>query len=168
MFDESNGMLDAETWQIVYSFFHPEETWCGGDGSLLAGIASYLSGPVGVAGGASLPGAAVPRFYSGRPACLVWAADENEDEKNFWRAQIMVTSGLGIEETVVVSVTDSQGENIGFAKLILLNSNLEVKDGAAEYCLAEFQRNLTNTTVALVYPDGRRVPGSLNLDCDLF
>lgn len=89
MFDESNGMLDAETWQIVYSFFHPEETWCGGDGSLLAGIASYLSG-------------------------------------------------------------------------------LEVKDGAAEYCLAEFQRNLTNTTVALFYPDGRRVPGSLNLDCDLF
>ena len=153
MFDGNEVVLDECTWQIVYSFFHPEED-AGGFGSLFTGI---LSGPIGISGG-SLPGAiAAPSFYSGRPACLVWAADEDKDEKNFWRAQIMVTSGLGFDESVIITVTDAQGENIDSAKLILLNSTLDV---------AEFQRNLKNTNVALIYPDGRRVPGTLSLNED--
>ena len=164
MVDGSHGALDEGTWQIVYSFFHPEESEADVGGSLLSGIFADLSGPIGIAGGASLPGATAPGFYSGRPACLVWAADENVDAKNFWRAEVMVTSGLGFDETVVVSVTDSQGESIDSATLILLDSTLEVSDGTAAYSLAEFQRNLANTNVALIYPDGRRVPGGFRLD----
>lgn len=164
MVDGSHGALDEGTWQIVYSFFHPEESTAGVGGSLLSGIFADLSGPIGIAGGASLPGATAPGFYSGRPACLVWAADENVDAKNFWRAEIMVTTGLGFDENVLVTVTDSQGESIEAAKLILLNSTLEVSEGTAAYSLAEFQRNLANTNVALIYPDGRRVPGGFRLD----
>lgn len=164
MVDESHSALDDATWQLVYSFFHPEESAADDSGSLLSGLLADLSGPIGIAGGASLPGATAPGFYSGRPACLVWAADENVDEKNFWRAEIMVTTGLGFEESVIVTVTDSHGESIDAAKLILLNSTLEVSDGTAAYSLAEFQRNLRNTNVALVYPDGRRVPGGFSLD----
>ena len=166
MADQSCGVLDECTWQVVYSFFHPEESAADDGGSLLSGILADLSGPIGIASGASLPGATVPGFYSGRPACLTWAADENEAGKDFWRAQIIVTTGLGIDETVVVSVTDSQGESIDSAMLILLNSTLEVTDGTAAYSLAEFQQNLANTNVALIYPDGRRVPGSFSLDED--
>ena len=164
MFDErDSNVLDEGTWRIVYSFFHPEEESSGdGIGSLLSGL---LSGPIGIASGASLPGTiAAPRFYSGSPACLVWSADEDVGRKNYWRAQIMVTSGIGFDESIIVSVTDSQGEGIDAATLILLNSTLEVTDGTASYSLAEFQRNLANTNVALVYPDGRRVPGGFRLD----
>lgn len=163
MVEEIRGVLDEGTWQIVYSFFHPEEeSSVGGIGSLLSGL---LSEPIGVASGVSLPGAiAASRFYSGSPACLVWSADDDVGQKNYWRAQIMVTSGIGFDESVVVSVTDSQGEGIESATLILLNSTLEVLDGTAAYSLAEFQRNLANTNVALVYPDGRRIPGGFRLD----
>ena len=163
MLEENKGALDEGTWQIVYSFFHPEEESSGGGiGSLLSGL---LSEPIGIASGASLPGAiATSRFYSGSPVCLVWSADDDVGHKNYWRAQIMVTSGIGFDESVVVSVTDSQGEGIESATLILLNSTLEVTDGIAAYSLAEFQRNLANTNVALVYPDGRRVPGGFRLD----
>lgn len=163
MVEENRGVLDEGTWQIVYSFFHPEEeSSVGGIGSLLSGL---LSEPIGVASGVSLPGAiATSRFYSGSPACLVWSADDDVGQKNYWRAQIMVMSGIGFDESVVVSVTDSQGEGIESATLILLNSTLEVLDGTAAYSLAEFQRNLANTNVALVYPDGRRVPGGFRLD----
>lgn len=163
MLEENRGALDEGTWQIVYSFFHPEdESSVGGIGSLLSGL---LSEPIGVASGVSRPGAiAASRFYSGSPACLVWSADDDVGQKNYWRAQIMVTSGIGFDESVVVSVTDSQGEGIESATLILLNSTLEVSDGTAAYSLAEFQRNLANTNVALVYPDGRRVPGGFRLD----
>lgn len=164
MIEQSCGVLDECTWQVVYSFFHPEETGDDSGGSLLSGLLADLSGPIGIAGGASLPGATVPGFYSGRPASLVWVADENADEKNFWRAEIMVTTGLGFEENVLVTVTDSHGEGIEAAKLILLNSTLEVSDGTATYSLAEFQRNLANTNVALIYPDGRRVPGGFRLN----
>lgn len=164
MVEGNKRVLDEGTWQIVYSFFHPEKAGEGGGGSLLSNIIANLARPIGITGGASLPGASVPGFYSGRPACLVWAADENEDEKNYWRAQIMITSGIGFDESVIVSVTDSQGEGIESATLILLNSTLEVADGTSAYSLAEFQRNLTNTNVALVYPDGRRVPGGFRLD----
>lgn len=159
---EDSGILDEDSWLTVYSFFHPEEeSGIEASSSLFSG---FLSGPIGISGG-SLPGAiAAPSFYSGRPACLVWAADENEDEKDFWRAQIMVTSGVGFDESVIVTVTDAQGENIDSAKLILLNSTLEVSDGTAAYSLAEFQRNLRNTNVALIYPDGRRVPGGFRLN----
>lgn len=164
MIDKSCGVLDECTWQGVYSFFHPEDSWAGGGGSLLSGMLSNLLGAIGIANGASLPGSTVPGLYSGRPACLVWAADENEDAKDFWRAQITVTTGLGFDETVVVSVTDSQGAHIDSATLILLNSTLEVTDGTAAYSLAEFQQNLANTNVVLIYPDGRRVPGGFRLD----
>ena len=164
MIEQSCGVLDECTWQVVYSFFHPEEAGDDSGGSLLSGSLADLSGPIGITGGVSLPGTAAPGFYSGRPAYLTWAADENEDEKDFWRAQIMVTTGLGFDETVVVSVTDSQGESIDSATLILLNSTLEVTDGTAAYSLAEFQQNLANTNVALIYPDGRRVPGGFRLD----
>lgn len=165
MVEENRGVLDEGTWQIVYSFFHPEEAGTDGDGSLLSGILFDLSEPIGVASGVSLPGAiATSRFYSGSPACLVWSADDDVGQKNYWRAQIMVTSGIGFDESVVVSVTDSQGEGIESATLILLNSTLEVLDGTAAYSLAEFQRNLANTNVALVYPDGRRIPGGFRLD----
>lgn len=162
MVEENRGALDEGTWQIVYSFFHPEEeSSVGGIGSLLSGL---LSEPIGIASGASRPGAiAASRFYSGSPACLVWSADDDVGQKNYWRAQIMVTSGIGFDESVVVSVTDSQGEGIESATLILLNSILEVSDGTAAYSLAEFQHNLANTNVALVYPDGRRVPGGFRL-----
>ena len=164
MLEENRGVLDDGTWQIVYSFFHREE---GMDAGVAASVATspfvgLLSDAIGIA---SAPvSVSAPRFYSGHPACLVWAADENEDEKNFWRAEIMVTTGLGFEESVLVSVTDSHGESIDSAKLILLNSTLEVSDGTAAYSLAEFQRNLTNTNVALIYPDGRRVSGGFRLD----
>lgn len=163
MLEENIGVLDEGTWQLVYSFFHPEEEHSGcGIGSLLSGL---LSEPIGVTSGVSRPGAiAASRFYSGSPACLVWSADDDVGQKNYWRAQIMVTSGIGFDESVVVSVTDSQGEGIESATLILLNSTLEVSDGTAAYSLAEFQRNLANTNVALVYPDGRRVPGGFRLD----
>ena len=160
MLEESRGVLDEGTWQIVYSFFHPE------DGVLARHSKVPFAGvftPIGISEKSSSDTVAAPNFYSGRPACLVWAADENEDEKNFWRAEIMVTSGLGISESIVINVTDSHGENIEAATLILLNSTLEVRNGAAEYSLAEFQRNLSNTNVALIYPDGRRVLGNLSL-----
>ena len=78
MYDENEGVLDECTWQIVHSFFHPENN-VSGAASLFSDI---LSVPIGITGG-SLPGTiAAPSFYSGRPACLVWAADENESEKN--------------------------------------------------------------------------------------
>ena len=162
MLEENKGALDEGTWQIVYSFFHPEEeSGIEASSSLFSGL---LSGPIGISGG-SLPGAiAAPSFYSGRPACLVWAAEDGEDARDYWRAQIMVSSGQGFDETVVVSVTDSQGENIDSATLILLNSTLEVTAGTATYSLAEFQRNLANTNVELIYPDGRRVPGGFRMD----
>lgn len=158
MVDGSHGALDEGTWQIVYSFFHPK-----------AGVPAEhnrvsfadVFAPIGISRDSSPD--TVANFYSGRPACLVWAADENEDEKNFWRAEIMVTSGLGFNESVVINVTDSHGDSIDAATLILLNSTLEVRNGAAEYSLAEFQRNLANTNVALIYPDGRRVLGNLSL-----
>ena len=166
MVEENRSVLDEGTWQIVYSFFHPEEeSSVGGIGSLLSGL---LSEPIGVASGVSRPGAiAASRFYSGSPACLVWSADDDVGQRNYWRAQIMVTSGIGFDENVLVTVTDSHGENIDAAKLVLLNSTLDVTDGIAAYSLAEFQRNLANTNVVLIYPDGRRVPGVLNLGCDL-
>ena len=74
MFDErDSNVLDEGTWRIVYSFFHPEEGSFGdGIGSLLSGL---LSGPIGIASRASLPGTiAAPRFYSGRTAIrrLAW------------------------------------------------------------------------------------------------
>ena len=163
MLEENRGVLDEGTWQLVYSFFHPEEEHSGcGIGSLLSGL---LSEPIGIASGASLPDAiAASRFYLGSPACLVWSADDDVGHKNYWRAQIMVTSGVGFDESIVVSVTDSQGDAIDAATLILLNSTLEVTGGTASYSLAEFQRNLANTNVALIYPDGRRVPGGFRLD----
>lgn len=160
MLEENRGVLDEGIWQIVHSFFHPEEEPTGDFSSIF----DVLTGSIGIVGG-SLPGTiGTPSFYSGRPACLVWAADENADQKDFWRAQIMVTSGVGFDESIVVSVTDSRGDAIVAATLILLNSTLEVTDGTASYSLAEFQRNLANTNVALVYPDGRRVSGDLRLD----
>lgn len=166
MVEENRGALDEGTWQIVNAFFHPErKAYDGSDAAhdAVVAFAGLFSDAIGITG-ESLSGAvAAPNFYSGRPAWLVWSADENEDKKNYWRAQIMVTSGIGFEERVIVTVTDSQGENIKAATLILLNSTLVVSNGSAEYSLVEFQRNLANTNVALVYPDGRRVPGGLNL-----
>lgn len=160
MVEENKRVLDEGTWQIVYSFFHPEDGVLSKHGKVsFAGVFA----PIGISEDSCPDTVAAPNFYSGRPACLVWAADENEDEKNFWRAEIMVTSGLGISESVIINVTDSHGENIDAATLILLNSTLEVRNGAAEYSLAEFQRNLSNTNVALIYPDGRRVLGNLSL-----
>ena len=160
MLEENRGTLDEGTWQIVYSLFHPD------DGVLEKHSKVPFAGvfaTIGISKDSYSDTVAAPNFYSGRPACLVWAADENEDEKNFWRAEIMVTSGLGFTERVVINVTDSHGESIDAATLILLNSTLEVRNGAAEYSLAEFQRNLSNTNVALIYPDGRRVLGNLSL-----
>ena len=166
MLEENRGVLDEGTWQIVNAFFHPERKVCD-DGDVahdaVTSFVGLFSDAIGITG-ESLPGAvAAPNFYSGRPAWLVWSADEHENKKDYWRAQIMVTSGLGFEERVIVTVTDSHGENIDSATLILLDSILEVSNGSAEYSLAEFQRNLANTNVALVYPDGRRVPGALSL-----
>lgn len=160
MLEENRGVLDEGTWQIVYSFFHPEDGVCEAHNKVSFG---GVFAPIGISGESSPDTVTAPNFYSGRPACLVWAADENEDEKNFWRAEIMVTSGLGFNESVIITVTDSHGESIDAATLILLNSTLEVRNGAAEYSLAEFQRNLANTNVALIYPDGRRVLGNLSL-----
>ena len=158
---EASGILDENSWQAVYSFFHPEEESEPRDTSLFSGL---FSGALGIAAG-SLPGTvSEPGFYSGRPACLVWAADDSEDSRDYWRAQVMVSSGLGFNETVVVSVTNSKGESIDSATLILLNSTLKVTDGTATYSLAEFQRNLANTNVALIYSDGRRVPGGFRLN----
>ena len=170
MLEKDRGVIDKGTWQIVNAFFHPEER-AFDDGDIahdaVASFAGLFSDAIGITG-ESLPGAvAASNFYSGRPAWLVWSADEYEDKKDYWRAQIMVTSGLGFEERVIVTVTDSQGENIDAATLILLDSKLEVSNGSAEYSLAEFQRNLANTNVALIYPDGRRVPGALSLG-DIF
>ena len=164
MLEENRGILDEGTWQIVYSFFHPEEGMDAGvaDSVATSPFVGLFSDAIGIT--SSPVSASVQRFYSGRPACLVWSADENTEEKNFWRAEIMVTTGLGFEESVLVTVTDSHGESIDAAKLILLNSTLEVSDGTATYSLAEFQRNLRNTNVALIYPDGRRVPGGFSLD----
>ena len=166
MLEENRGVLDEGTWHIVNAFFHPERKACD-DGDIahdaVASFAGLFSDAIGITG-ESVPGADItPNFYSGRPAGLVWSANEHEDKKDYWRAQIMVTSGLGFEERVIVTVTDSQGENIDAATLILLNSTLEVNNGSAEYSLAEFQHNLANTNVALIYPDGRRVPGALSL-----
>jgi len=164
MVEENRGVLDEGTWQLVYSFFHPE------DGAIAKHSKVSFAGvfaPIGISEDSCPDTVTAHNCYSGRPACLVWAADENEDEKNFWRAQIMVTSGIGFDENVLVTVTDSHGENIEAAKLVLLNSTLDVTDGIAAYSLAEFQRNLANTNVVLIYPDGRRVPGVLNLGCDL-
>ena len=160
MLKENRGILDEGTWQIVYTFFHPEDAVYAKHGKVSFGS---VFAPIGISGESSPGTVAVSNFYSGRPACLVWAADENEDEKNFWRAEIMVTSGLGFNESVISTVTGSHGESIDAATLILLNSTLEVRNGAAEYSLAEFQRNLANTNVALIYPDGRRVLGNLSL-----
>ena len=166
MLEENRGVLDEGTWQIVYSFFHPEKAGTDGDGSLLSGILFDLSEPIGIAGGVSVPGTAKPEFYSGRPAYLIWTADENEDTKNYWRAQIMVATGTGIDDSIVVSITDAQGEVIDAGTLILLSSALNVSQGKAYYSLSEFQNHLSNTDVALVFPDGRRVPGTLKLGDD--
>ena len=166
MLEENRRVLDEGTWQIVNAFFRPERKAYDGSDAAHDAVASFVglfSDAIGITG-ESLQGAvAIPNFYSGRPAWLVWSADEHEDKKDYWRAQIMVTSGLDFEDRVIVTVTDSQGENIDAATLILLNSTLVVSNGSAEYSLAEFQRNLANTNVALVYPDGRRVPGALSL-----
>lgn len=162
MLEENRGIIDEGTWQIVYSFFHPEEnvyhsgSICGILGSLLG----EHSMPIGISGG-SLPDSS--NFYSGRPAYLVWTADENAEEKAYWRAQIMVASGTGFNDSIVVSITDAQGECIDSAILILLSSTLRVTNGKAYYCLADFQEHLSNTDVALIFPDGRRVPGVLKL-----
>ena len=158
---EDSGILDEDSWLTVYFFFHPEEESEIEASSLFSDL---FSGVMGITSGSQPDAIASSGFYSGRPACLVWAAEDGEDARDYWRAQIMVSSGQGFDETVVVSVTDSQGENIDSATLILLNSTLEVTAGTATYSLAEFQRNLANTNVELIYPDGRRVPGGFRMD----
>lgn len=163
MFDDPHGVLDAWAWRIVRSFFNPPREMVD-DGFVFASEDFFdFSSSRGIVGGETRRGATASGFYSGRPACLVWAADESEGEGDYWRASVMVSSGLGFDESVVVTVTDSHGEGIDAATLILLNSTLEVSDGIASYSLAEFRRNLANTNVALIYPDGRRIPGGFRL-----
>lgn len=160
MFDENSRMLDARSWELVYSFFHPE-IQVGHSASSWTDIYSDIVGVTKSENGRLSPG-----VYGGQPAYLTWAADEQEETVNYWRAQIMVTAGTGIDDSIVVSITDAQGEYIDAATLILLSSTLNVLHGKAYYSLSAFQEHLSNTEVALIFPDGRRVPGALKLGDD--
>ena len=155
MLEENRGILDEGTWQIVYSFFHPER---GGLGNTL------FSGDIGSITRAEITHG--DKVYSGRPTSLIWETDEGYKEMDYWSAEIAVMSGMGISESLLVSVLDAKGAAIDAARLILLGSELTVSKGIAHYSLSEFQRNLGNTHVALVYPDGRQIPGSLKLGAE--
>lgn len=155
MLEENKGALDEGTWQIVYSFFHPTH---GGLGNAL------FSGDIESVTRAGITHG--DKVYSGRPTSLIWETDEGFKEGDYWSAEIAVMSGLGISESLLVSVVDAKGSAIDAARLILLGSELTVSNGIAHYSLAEFQRNLGNTKVALVYPDGRQIPGSLKLGAE--
>lgn len=156
MFDENSRVLDVGSWEFVYSFFHPEEQVFHSASSLT----DIYSDIIGVS---KDNGRFSPGIYGGQPAYLTWAADDQEESVNYWRAQIMVAAGTGIDDSIVVSITDAQGEYIDAATLILLSSTLNVLHGKAYYSLSEFQEHLSNTEVALIFPDGRRIPGTLKL-----
>ena len=152
MVEENRGVFDEGTWQIVYSFFHPES-----EGVCRA----IFSGDIGPATRAGITHG--EKVYSGRPTSLVWETDEGYKDVDYWSAEIAVMSGMGISESLLVSVVDVKGSAIDAARLVLLGSELTVSNGIAHYSLSEFQRNLGNTQVALIYPDGRQIPGSLKL-----
>lgn len=155
MLKETRGVLDEGTWQIVYSFFHPVH---GGLGNVL------FSGDIGSVTRAGITHG--DKVYSGRPTSLIWETDEVFKEVDYWSAEIAVMSGMGISESLLVSVVDAKGSAIDAARLILLGSELTVSNGIAHYSLSEFQSNLGNTQVALVYPDGRQIPGALKLGAE--
>lgn len=178
MDDEMGLLFDAKQWGVVYAFFHPElktqfgrsDVSEGGDdvgiASLLSGILSSAAGIAGSRTPGECPAETISGFtdvYAGVPASLVYEAFSVTDEKLYWRAEINIASGLSVGDAVVVSVTNSKGDSIDGATLILLGTRLKVSDGIAAYNLAKFQEHLENTNVALTFANGVQVQGTLKL-----
>ena len=173
VFGDVVGSLGEERWGLVYTFFHPElrEQSRGklGLGSIFDGLLSEAAGIVGAAtpgsvAGFSLPDASEPTLEV--PATIVFEAYGIARRSQYWRAEIALCKGLPIGEAVVVSVVDAEGAKIERATLKLLGSDLSVSNGLAAYDLMTFQHNLKNTEVALVYPTGECVEGTLKFGAE--
>lgn len=174
MANPADLILEDNVWAIVYGFFHPEinarvslrghqQQDEGGLSSLFEGVLSRASGvdkrfPKSEA---RIDVAWLDEIYAGIPASLTWEAYGICDAKLYWRAEIDIASGMAMGDTVLVSVTNANGEGIDGAKLILLGTELQVSSGMAAYSLARFQERLENTEVALQFQDGSRVQGTL-------
>lgn len=162
------GSFGEERWGLVYAFFHPElRTQSKDDFGLCAlfdGLLSEAAGMVGAASGRTIAGISLPdaaEMALEVPATIVYEAYGITKRNQYWRAEIALSGGLPIGEAVLVSVLNADGEKIEKATLKLLGTDLPVFNGLAAYDLASFQRNLKNAEVALVYPSGECVEGTL-------
>lgn len=175
MFDESSQVTGGVAsqfcegyWEVIHAFFHPElSEQASGDSCIDALFEGVLSETIGLAdevADGSNDGLALPCANENVlevPATIVFESYGITRRNQYWRAEIAVSKGLPIGEAVVVSVLDADGEKIERATLRLLGSDLSVSNGIAAYDLASFQRNLRKTDVALIYPSGECVEGTL-------
>lgn len=178
------GILDTQTWKIVCDFFRSRKrTASDGDafttiGSAISGIPTLSFGIATEAVSGSVAGlgalAAGTRGDSSDSAgeerrevrtFLSWYADVSPDSRYFLRVRVHVTvdTAYNVDEKVVISIKDAQERRIEKAVLELLGAKLDIENGLAEYSLTKFQDSLENTDVYLVFPDGRRVRGVIDL-----
>lgn len=183
MNENRSKVLDARAWGIVCDFFRSRKR-AASDGGVFVAIGSAIAGvptlSFGMAAGA-VSGAAAGLGALAAGALgdssdsageqrevhtfLSWYADVSSDSRYFWRVRVHVTvdAAHNVDEKVVVSVKDAQEKRIEKGVLELLGAKLNVENGLAEYSLTKFQASLENSDVYLVFPDGRRVRGKIDL-----
>ncbi len=83
------------------------------------------------------------------------------DEEDYWVVCIEVAEIVSPDASAKISVRDRNGKPISKAKLFFGGVVLDMLEGeiVAEFGL--FIRNLANPEVSLVYPDGKRIEGTL-------
>lgn len=180
-----HGILDARTWKIVCDFFRVGKRKASDGGGIASVIGSVFGGFPALAAGAV--GGAVPGILAGVDpivagafgisddssdgkgtdvrSVLSWYAKVPHDSIYYWRLRVHVAvdTANALNERVVISVKDGQHSRIDKAVLMFLGSELDVKNGLAEYSLKKFQESLSNSTVYLVFSDGRRVEGKIDV-----